>query len=160
MARRRRSRRSRRSLGALGEPITGSLLFIGVPLLLLWLASRRKGDAKTAEEGSDDGMLPTQTSSEHDIADEHSDTKSDEVRVEPHDVKPGEAVSDTLRSLKKETMTDPRFKREEPKSTSDIFREKMDEESAKRKPERKAPTKKTSPRPTPRPTRSPKSLSY
>jgi hypothetical protein len=49
---RRRSRRSR--LGALGEPITGSLLlWVGIPALLLWLAGKKK-----KPDGSGSPALP------------------------------------------------------------------------------------------------------
>jgi hypothetical protein len=52
-----RRRRSRSRLGALGEPLTGSLLLWGVPLLLLWLASKKKSEDSVAPSMPDAGLV-------------------------------------------------------------------------------------------------------
>jgi hypothetical protein len=113
-----RRRRSRRALGALGEPITGSLLlWVGIPALLLWLAGKKK-----KPEAPD---LPSLPPKGDEVLDPEEFTPPSGGLIEPHavvqtrPVDPKGPVAEAVRDLKEKTKTDARFN---PQGTRDIVR--------------------------------------
>ena len=112
-----RRRRSRRALGALGEPITGSLLlWVGIPALLLWLAGKKKPEAPA---------LPSRPPKGDEVLDPEEFTPPSGGLIEPHavvqtrPVDPKGPVAEAVRHLKEVTKTDSRFN---PKAAQDIGR--------------------------------------
>jgi hypothetical protein len=112
-----RRRRSRRALGALGEPITGSLLlWVGIPALLLWLAGKKKPEAPA---------LPSMPPKGDEVLDPEDYTPPSGGLIEPHavvqtrPVDPKGPVAEAVRDLKQKTQTDARFN---PKAAQDIVR--------------------------------------